>query len=368
MAIQKIVVGISGGVDSSVAAFLLKEQGYEVEGLFMKNWDERGSNGNCMWESDVADAMHVCEKLGINLNTVDLSSEYWHGVFSQFLEEYKNGRTPNPDVLCNQEIKFSAFLNHALELGADSIATGHYARIANNNTRLLLKGCDKNKDQSYFLCRVGQTQLARSLFPVGELEKPRVRLLAKKAGLITHDKKDSTGICFIGEQSFRDFLSRYIPRQPGDIQTTDGKTVGTHDGVWYYTLGQRQGLGIGGIKGTSEEPWYVVGKEISKNILYITQGHDHPLLFSQSLRTKNAHWVAGHAPKMPLSCKAKIRYRQADQSCVIENIEGSEYQVKFTQPQRAVTPGQFVVFYDNDICLGGGVIHSTGQLSCSYLN
>ena len=360
MTIQKVVVGISGGVDSSVAALLLKEQGYEVEALFMKNWDERGDDGNCMWESDVEDALRVCETLGIPMNTVDLSSAYWTGVFSHFLEEYKSGRTPNPDVLCNQEIKFSAFLKHALASGADTIATGHYARITRDkNTRLLQKGRDRNKDQSYFLCRVGQAQLALSLFPIGDLEKPQVRSLAKKAGLITHDKKDSTGICFVGEQPFREFLSRYIPRQPGEIKTAGGKTIGTHEGVWYYTLGQRQGLGIGGVKGANEEPWYVVGKDITNNILYIGQGHDHPLLYSRKLIAKDMHWVAGQPPTLPLHCMAKTRYRQEDQACVVRQIENLQYQVEFRQPQRAVTPGQFIVFYENDNCLGGGVIHAT---------
>jgi tRNA-uridine 2-sulfurtransferase len=360
MTIQKVVVGISGGVDSSVAALLLKEQGYEVEALFMKNWDERGSDGNCMWESDVEDAMHVCETLDIQMNTVDLSSAYWHGVFSHFLEEYKSGRTPNPDVLCNQEIKFSAFLKHALEMGANTIATGHYARIIkDNNSWLLQKGRDRNKDQSYFLCRVGQAQLARSLFPIGALGKPQVRSLAKKAGFITHDKKDSTGICFVGERPFREFLSRYIPTQPGEIRTTDGKSVGTHEGVWYYTLGQRQGLGIGGVKGANEEPWYVVSKDIGENILYIAQGHDHPLLYNRKLIAKDMHWVMGQPPAMPLQCMAKTRYRQDDQACIVRQFENTVYHVEFTQPQRAITPGQFIVFYEGDICLGGGVIHST---------
>ena len=360
MANNKVVVGISGGVDSSVAALLLKEQGYEVEALFMKNWDERGDDGNCMWESDVEDAMRVCDTLGIHMNTVDLSSEYWAGVFSHFLEEYKNGRTPNPDVLCNQEIKFSAFLQHALKSGADTIATGHYARITRfRDTLQLLKGRDRNKDQSYFLCRVGQAQLARSLFPVGNLEKPQVRSLAKQAGLITHNKKDSTGICFVGEQPFRDFLSRYIPKQPGEIRTGNDKTVGTHEGVWYYTLGQRQGLGIGGVKGANEEPWYVVGKDIVNNVLYIAQGHDHPLLYSHKLIAKDMHWVAGQPPSLPLHCMAKARYRQEDQPCVVHQADDSQYQVEFKQAQRAITPGQFIVFYLDDNCLGGAVIHST---------
>jgi tRNA-specific 2-thiouridylase len=359
---QKVIVGLSGGVDSSVSALLLQEQGYEIEGLFMKNWDERSPDGNCMWEADVEDAMFVCETLGIPLNTVDLAAEYWEGVFRHFIEEYKCGRTPNPDVLCNQEIKFRAFLEHALQLGADLIATGHYARIVKqDDTYQLLKGLDKNKDQSYFLCRLNQSQLAKSLFPIGGLEKSRVRELAKKAGLITHDKKDSTGICFVGERPFREFLSRFIPKQPGEIRTTEGKTVGTHDGIFYYTLGQRQGLGVGGIKGANEEPWYVVSKDIDNNILYIGQGHDHPMLYSQSLTATDLHWVSGKLSETPFSCCAKTRYRQADQVCVIEQISDGQCEVRFNDPQRAVTPGQFIVFYEGDICLGGAIIHSTRQ-------
>jgi tRNA-specific 2-thiouridylase len=358
----KVIVGLSGGVDSSVSALLLQEQGYEIEGLFMKNWDERSPDGRCMWEADVEDAMYVCETLGIRLNTVDLSAEYWEGVFNHFIEEYRSGRTPNPDVLCNQEIKFRAFLDHALQLGADRIATGHYARIVNqDNTCRLLKGLDKNKDQSYFLCRLNQVQLAKSIFPIGGLEKGKVRELAKNAGLITHDKKDSTGICFVGERPFREFLGRFIPKQPGEIRTTAGKNVGTHDGIFYYTLGQRQGLGVGGIKGASEAPWYVVGKDIDNNILYIGQGHDHPLLYSQGLTATDLHWISGQLPEPPFHCFAKTRYRQADQACVIEQIAGSQCEVRFSKPQRAVTPGQFVVFYNGDICLGGAIIHATRQ-------
>ena len=360
MSQQKIIVGLSGGVDSSVAALLLVEKGLQVEGLFMKNWDERGSDGSCMWEADVEDAMQVCETLNIPLNTIDLSSDYWDNVFSHFLEEYKAGRTPNPDVLCNQEIKFSAFLNHALELGADAIATGHYARIIKHGeTFELHKGIDENKDQSYFLCRLGQSQLKLSLFPVGELEKDKVRELARKAGLTTHDKKDSTGICFVGERPFREFLSHYIPKQPGEIHDPQGKVVGTHDGVFYYTLGQRQGLGIGGIKGGNEEPWYVVGKDITNNVLVVAQGHDNPLLFSQQLVATDIRWVAGTAPGFPLQCMAKTRYRQPDQSCTVEQLDKETYQVRFAEPQRAVTPGQFLVLYQGTNCLGGGIINST---------
>ncbi|MBM2829349.1 MAG: tRNA (5-methylaminomethyl-2-thiouridylate)-methyltransferase [Gammaproteobacteria bacterium] len=362
MSEKKVIVGLSGGVDSSVTALILLEQGHHVEGLFMKNWDEKSPDGTCMWEADVEDAMRVCDTLGIQLNTVDLSLEYWDGVFSHFLEEYKNGRTPNPDILCNQEIKFKAFLNHAFELGADMIATGHYARInKNNGIYQLLKGVDKNKDQSYFLCRLGQAQLCNILFPVGDLKKNPVREMAKNAGLITHDKKDSTGICFVGERHFREFLGRYIPEQTGEIQTTDGAIIGEHDGVFYYTLGQRQGLGIGGIKGANEEPWYVVGKNVEKNILYVAQGRDNPYLYSQRLIATNTHWISEQTPEIPLYCGAKTRYRQADQDCVIESINNDRCEVRFLQPQRAVTPGQYVVFYDKNICLGGGIIEKTSD-------
>jgi len=357
---EKIIVGLSGGVDSSVTALLLKEQGYEVEGLFMKNWDEESPDGRCMWEADVEDAMRVCDILNIPINTVDLSTKYWRTVFEHFLEEYKAGKTPNPDVLCNQEIKFKAFLEHALQFGADKIATGHYVRIIKENRNYQLhKGKDKNKDQSYFLCRLNQFQLSNSLFPVGELDKPKVRAAAKKAGFKIHDKKDSTGICFVGEQPFREFLSRYIPKIVGDIQTPEGKTIGQHDGVHLYTLGQRQGLGIGGIQDTTNEPWYVVGKDIQNNLLIAAQGHDHPLLYSQELTASNIHWISTPPPETPMVCSAKTRYQQRDQDCKIEQIENNAFKVLFDQPQRAVTPGQFVVFYQDTNCLGGGVIEST---------
>ena len=359
---EKIIVGLSGGVDSSVAALLLLQQGYEVEGLFMKNWDEQSPDGRCMWEADVEDAMHVSEVLGITLNTVNLAIDYWDNVFSHFISEYKNGRTPNPDVLCNQEIKFKAFMELAMEQGADRIATGHYARITHEQGKYhLLKGRDENKDQSYFLCRLGQAQLAKSLFPIGGMKKPVVRKLARDHGLITHDKKDSTGICFVGERDFREFLSRYIPKQPGDILSPDGKVLGHHDGVFYYTLGQRQGLGIGGVRGKGESPWYVVGKDIKNNILYAAQGHDHPLLFSRGLISHSMHWVTGEPPAMPLHCMAKTRYRQPDQPCTVEMDKKNECRVTFKTAQRAVTPGQYFVLYDGAYCMGGGVIESTWQ-------
>lgn len=357
---EKIIVGVSGGVDSSVTALLLKQQGKNVEALFMKNWEETDQHGACLWETDVEDAMHVCETLDIPINTVDLSRDYWDNVFHNFLQEYQNGRTPNPDILCNQEIKFKAFLDHAKEQGATTIATGHYARIEQQNEKYkLLKGLDPGKDQSYFLCRLNQSQLSQSLFPVGQLEKTEVRQMAEKAGLITHNKKDSTGICFIGEQPFRQFLQRFIPPNPGLIKTTAGKTIAEHDGVFYYTLGQRQGLGIGGVSGYDESPWYVVQKNIQENELVVAQDHSHPLLQAQALSASSINWIAGSAPSLPYRCQAKIRYRQKDQACVIESCEKDNYLIRFDMPQRAITPGQFIVFYEDFVCLGGGIIDKT---------
>lgn len=359
----KIIVGISGGVDSSVAALLLKEQGYRVEALFMKNWDEKTAEGSCLWEADVEDAMRVCEHLQIPINTVDLSREYWDGVFSDFLDEYRAGRTPNPDILCNQEVKFRAFLEHALALGADRIATGHYARVQQDREQYrLYKGIDDNKDQSYFLCRLQQDQLAKTLFPLGELRKPAVREMATRAGLVTHDKKDSTGICFIGERPFREFLSHYIPVARGKIITTTGQFVGEHDGVYFYTLGQRQGLGVGGVRGASDEPWYVVAKDIEANTLTVAQGHDNPLLFSNALQASKLHWISGQLPATPFRCLAKTRYRQPDRACEILALEGHALSVQFARSQRAVTPGQYVVFYDDaGCCLGSAIIDNTSN-------
>jgi len=357
---MKIIVGISGGVDSAVTALLLCEQGYEVQALFMKNWNEQTESGECSWEAEVEDAMLVCEKLGIALNTIDLSNEYWESVFRLFLQDYSNGLTPNPDILCNQEIKFRAFMDQALLLGADKIATGHYARIdqAQSHYRLL-KGLDANKDQSYFLCRLNQQQLSRSLFPVGSLNKSSVRQMAAMASLPVHDKKDSTGICFIGERPFREFLSQYLPLKKGPIMTIEGQIIGEHDGASFYTIGQRQGLGIGGVKGSTEAPWYVVDKDMGTNVLYVVQGTDHPLLYRKGLITQNLHWIAGTAPEIPLLCTAKTRYRQADQTCSIQSIDNDTAIVQFEKPQKAITPGQYVVFYQEQICLGGGVIAST---------
>lgn len=368
---KTVIVGMSGGVDSSVSALLLLQQGYQVEGLFMKNWDEDDGTEDCTAKEDLADAQSVADKIGIKLHVANFAAEYWDNVFEHFLTEYKAGRTPNPDILCNKEIKFKAFLEYAIHLGADYIATGHYVRKKDSARKKdsirkqdgddeiaqLLKGLDNNKDQSYFLHAVNGLQIAKTLFPVGELEKPEVRKVAEDNDLITANKKDSTGICFIGERRFKDFLERYIPAQPGEIVTAEGEVLGKHNGLMFHTLGQRQGLGIGGLQNHSEDPWYVVDKDIPNNRLIVGQGNDHPLLFTSSLSVSNIDWVSGTAPATPVKLKAKTRYRQPDQECVLE-IADSTYHVHFTEPQRAVTPGQSVVFYDGEICLGGGVIET----------
>lgn len=356
----RVIVGMSGGVDSSVAALLLLQQGYRVEGLFMKNWEEDDTENYCSAAVDLADAQAVSDQLGIKLHTMNFASEYWDRVFTYFLDEYRAGRTPNPDIMCNKEIKFKAFLDFALELGADYIATGHYARIARDpdGTVRMLKGVDANKDQTYFLYTLQQHQLQRSLFPVGELEKSRVREIADEAGFTTARKKDSTGICFIGERKFRDFLQRFLPAQPGDIVTPQGEVIGQHYGLMYYTLGQRQGLGIGGRKDAAESPWFVVDKDMPNNRLIVTQGHQHELLMKHFLLASQLHWVAGAAPAQAFECKAKVRYRQVEESCQVIIRDGGDCEVCFPQAQRAITPGQSIVFYQGETCLGGGIIDS----------
>lgn len=356
----KVIVGMSGGVDSSVSAYLLQQQGYQVEGLFMKNWEEDDTDEYCAASTDLADAEKVCEKLGIELHTVNFAAEYWDNVFEYFLEEYKAGRTPNPDIMCNKEIKFKAFLEFAAEaLGADFIATGHYCqRRYNGKTWELLRGLDDNKDQSYFLYTLSHEHIAQTLFPVGNIEKPEVRRIAEEQGLVTHDKKDSTGICFIGERKFKDFLQQYLPAQPGKIVSVDGDELGQHEGLMYHTLGQRKGLFIGGLANASDNPWYVVDKDVQANTLIVAQGRDHPRLFSQGLVAKQLHWVNRDALTGPLKCTVKTRYRQADISCRIEPIDADTLHVYFEQKVAAVTPGQSAVFYLDDVCLGGAIIDS----------
>ena len=352
----RVIVGMSGGVDSSVSALLLQQQGYQVEGLFMKNWDEDDGTDYCTAKEDLADAQAVADKLGMKLHTANFAAEYWDNVFEHFLAEYKAGRTPNPDILCNREIKFKAFLDYALSLGADLIATGHYVRRRDSQGQsLLLKGLDGNKDQSYFLHAVGGEQIGKTLFPVGELEKPEVRRIAEEHGLATAKKKDSTGICFIGERRFSDFLKQYLPAQHGKIETVDGEEIGQHHGLMYHTIGQRQGLGIGGMKDASDEPWYVLAKDLTRNVLIVGQGNDHPWLFSGTLHASDIYWVNPIDLSSPRRLTAKVRYRQSDQACVLKKTADG-YRVTFEQPQRAVTPGQSVVFYDGEVCLGGGVI------------
>ncbi|MGB6977343.1 MAG: tRNA 2-thiouridine(34) synthase MnmA [Gammaproteobacteria bacterium] len=353
----RVIVGMSGGVDSSIAALLLKQQGYRVEGLFMKNWEADDNNLYCSGMQDLTDARAVCDRLEIPLHTANFSQTYWDKVFRYFLDEYAAGRTPNPDILCNKEIKFKAFLDHALHQGADYIATGHYVRcLLQENNHLLYKSMDSNKDQSYFLHTLTQQQLSYCLFPLGELQKPQVRTLATEAGFINHAKKDSTGICFIGKRNFKQFLQEYLLTRPGDIETTEGEIIGKHDGLMYYTLGQRKGLKIGGKKHKLEAPWYVAAKDISRNVLMITQQRDHPLLLTSELICDQVNWIASPLPITSLRCTAKIRYRQADQLCTMTAMTERRYRVIFDKPQWAITPGQSVVFYQGDLCLGGGII------------
>jgi len=357
MAGERIVVGMSGGVDSSVAALLLKRQGFEVVGLFMKNWEDDDDDRYCSTRQDLIDCASVAEVIGIDLEAVNFAAEYKERVFSAFLSEYSAGRTPNPDVLCNAEIKFRAFLDHAVALGASRIATGHYARLRTFPGGFeLLKAADLSKDQSYFLHRLNQDQLARVMFPLGELKKSEVRKIAKEAGLHNFAKRDSTGICFIGERPFREFLNRYLPKAPGPMCTPEGKIVGEHIGLSFYTIGQRKGIGIGGIKDSAGEPWYVAGKNLDKNELIVVQGHDHPLLLRARLCAQDLAWVGGAPPDSKLSCSGKTRYRQADAPCRIAQATAASLDLEFESPQWAVTPGQSVVLYRGEVCLGGGVI------------
>ena len=347
---MKVVVGMSGGVDSSVAALLLKREGHEVTGLFMNNWED---DENCPAREDLVDAAAVADAIGIELEAVNFAAEYKDRVFADFLREYAAGRTPNPDVLCNAEIKFKAFLDHAMRLGAEKIATGHYARLSFVDKKFnLLKAKDAGKDQSYFLHRLNQAQLSRVLFPVGAMKKAEVRRLALEAGLPNHAKKDSTGICFIGERPFRDFLNRYLPKIPGPIKTPEGRVLGEHIGLAFYTIGQRKGIGIGG----AGEAWYVAEKRVDSNELIVVQGHDHPLLLKNSLAAQDTSWIGGAPPQERSSHTAKTRYRQADAPCTLTTVQESEIKIDFTAPQWAVTPGQSVVLYDGEVCLGGGVI------------
>ncbi len=354
---QRIVVGLSGGVDSSVAAYLLKQEGYDVLGLFMKNWEDDDTDEYCSSRQDFLDAVSVADVLDIPIEVVNFSAEYKDRVFSHFLAEYQAGRTPNPDVLCNAEIKFKAFLDHATQMGADKIATGHYAQVRRfGNTFQLLKGEDGTKDQSYFLYRLNQQQLARTLFPVGHLYKRQVREIARTLNLPNQAKKDSTGICFIGERPFREFLNRYLPHEPGEIQTPEGKVIGEHIGLMYYTLGQRQGLGIGGTRDGNDEPWFVCAKDRQRNVLIAVQGHNHPALFRPTLKATDLTWISGQQPHCNWVYAAKTRYRQVDAPCAISRIESGICHVEFAQEQWAVTPGQSVVVYESKVCLGGGII------------
>lgn len=362
---RRIVVGLSGGVDSAVTAYLLKQQGHEVIGIFMKNWEDDDDSEYCSSNIDFVDAAAVADVIGIEIEHVNFAADYRDRVFAEFLREYQAGRTPNPDILCNAEIKFKAFLDHAMRLGAEHIATGHYARVRLNPSSQryeLLKGKDPSKDQSYFLHRLNQAQLSKSLFPIGELHKSQVRQLAQEIGLPNAKKKDSTGICFIGERPFREFLNRYISQAPGPIKNPDGDRIGTHVGLSFYTLGQRQGLGIGGLKskhahkgGSDHTPWYVAKKDREHNTLWVVQGHDHPWLQSSLLWSEDASWVAGYPPDKP-SLAAKTRYRQSDSECFLSATEASSFHLQFNSPQWAVTPGQSAVLYDGEICLGGGII------------
>ncbi|MGM9986771.1 MAG: tRNA 2-thiouridine(34) synthase MnmA [Bacillaceae bacterium] len=349
----RVVVGMSGGVDSSVAALLLKQQGYDVIGIFMKNWDDTDENGFCTATEDYDDVIAVCNQIGIPYYAVNFEKQYWDKVFTYFLDEYRAGRTPNPDVMCNKEIKFKAFLEHAMALGADYLATGHYARVVHEDGMYkMLRGVDENKDQTYFLNQLTQAQLSKVMFPLGDLTKPQIREIAKEAGLATAMKKDSTGICFIGERNFKQFLSNYLPAQPGKMMTFNGEVKGQHDGLMYYTLGQRHGLGIGG----NGDPWFVVGKDLKKNILYVDQGFHNELLYSDKIIATNVSWTLGVPKEKEFTCTAKFRYRQQDNAVTVQVLDDDKIAVICDEPVRAMTPGQAVVLYDGDVCLGGATI------------
>jgi tRNA-specific 2-thiouridylase len=354
---KTVVVGMSGGVDSSVTALLLKQQGFKVIGLFMKNWEEKDDSGVCLSAYDYEDVRRVCETIDIPYYAVNFAKEYRDKVFNQFIEDFKKGLTPNPDILCNREIKFKVFFDKAMELGADYLATGHYCQnIRVDGRATLVKGADAGKDQTYFLYTMKETILEKVLFPIGGIEKKEVRSLARVHNLATSEKKDSTGICFIGERHFRSFLSEYVAMQPGNFETLDGKVVGKHTGAAYYTLGQRKGMGIGG----AGDAWFVVGKDMNRGVVHVAQGTDHPALYCDELVATELTWVGDSPPTFPFSCNSKIRYRQADESCVIERIQDGKAYVTFPRPQRAVTPGQSIVFYNETTCLGGGVIQEKG--------
>jgi tRNA-uridine 2-sulfurtransferase len=361
---SRVIVGLSGGVDSAVAALLLKEQGHTIEGLYMDNWEDDEEQSYCRAAQDFQDALQITEQLGVPLHKVNFAKEYSDRVFRYFLDEYAAGRTPNPDVLCNSEIKFKVFLEYAERLGAQLIATGHYARTLHTDTGIrLLRGRDESKDQSYFLHSVSQNALSKSFFPLGDLLKREVRERARMAGFANHSKRDSTGICFIGERKFSDFLAKYLPAQPGNIETPSGEVLGTHQGLMYYTLGQRQGLGIGGRRNSSATPWYVAAKDLDRKVLVVVQGHDHPLLQQRLLYADELHWIAGNAYAPQFECTAKCRYRQTDQTCRVTVLSTTHCRVEFTHPQRALTPGQYVVFYRDAECLGGGIIDKIGALA-----